>query len=160
MSIFSVRVGVLVGLFALASTAVAETNKGLVPNDHPRLLGSRARLQRLARDRADAYQRIARVAWQQKADAHSKMISMALVCTIEQDRELGRQVIAMAMKTINGPVKRGHVPFAHNLARCAIVYDFCHEYWTRSSWDEDATYFFFKCGDRFTAHQHLQLTHE
>jgi hypothetical protein len=27
----------------------------------------------------------------------------------------------------------------------------------RSSWDEDATYFFFKCGDRFTAHQHLDL---
>ena len=27
----------------------------------------------------------------------------------------------------------------------------------RSSWDEDATYFFFKCGDRFTAHQHLDV---
>jgi hypothetical protein len=25
----------------------------------------------------------------------------------------------------------------------------------RGSWDEDATYFFFNCGDRFTAHQHL-----
>ena len=25
----------------------------------------------------------------------------------------------------------------------------------RSSWDEDATYFFFKCGDRFTSHQQL-----
>jgi hypothetical protein len=29
----------------------------------------------------------------------------------------------------------------------------------RSSWDEDATYFFFKCGDRFTAHQHLDVGH-
>jgi len=29
--------------------------------------------------------------------------------------------------------------------------------YARSSWDEDATYFFFKCGDRFTAHQHLDL---
>ncbi len=27
--------------------------------------------------------------------------------------------------------------------------------YARSGWDEDATYFFFKCGDRFTAHQHL-----
>lgn len=27
----------------------------------------------------------------------------------------------------------------------------------RSSWDEDATYFFFKCGDRFTSHQHLDV---
>ncbi len=29
--------------------------------------------------------------------------------------------------------------------------------YARSSWDDDATYFFFKCGDRFTAHQHLDL---
>jgi hypothetical protein len=29
----------------------------------------------------------------------------------------------------------------------------------RSSWDEDATYFCFKCGDRFTAHQHLDVGH-
>jgi hypothetical protein len=70
------------------------------------------------------------VARQQKADDHSKMVSMALVCSIEHDRELGRQVIAMAMNTINGPIKKGHIPFAHDLARCAIVYDFCHEYWT------------------------------
>jgi hypothetical protein len=108
----------------------AETNRAPVPNEHPRLLGSRERLQRLAQSRADAYQRVVRVARQQKADDHSKMVPMALVCVIEQDGELGRQVIAMTMKTINGPIKKGHVPFAHDLARCAIVYDFCHEYWT------------------------------
>ncbi len=31
--------------------------------------------------------------------------------------------------------------------------------YARSSWDEDATYFFFKCGNRFTAHQHLDVNH-
>ena len=31
--------------------------------------------------------------------------------------------------------------------------------YARSSWDDDATYFFFKCGDRFTAHQHLDVGH-
>jgi hypothetical protein len=31
--------------------------------------------------------------------------------------------------------------------------------YARSSWDEDATSFFFKCGDRFTAHQHLDVGH-
>jgi len=31
--------------------------------------------------------------------------------------------------------------------------------YARSSWNEDATYFFFKCGDRFTAHQHLDNGH-
>lgn len=32
-------------------------------------------------------------------------------------------------------------------------------FYARSSWEEDATYFFFKCGDRFTAHQHLDVNH-
>lgn len=31
--------------------------------------------------------------------------------------------------------------------------------YARSSWDADATCFFFKCGDRFTAHQHLDVGH-
>jgi hypothetical protein len=31
--------------------------------------------------------------------------------------------------------------------------------YARSSWGDDATYFFFKCGDRFTAHQHLDANH-
>ena len=31
--------------------------------------------------------------------------------------------------------------------------------YARSSWAEDATHFFFKCGDRFTAHQHLDVGH-
>ena len=31
--------------------------------------------------------------------------------------------------------------------------------YARSSWDDDATYFFFKCSDRFTSHQHLDAGH-
>ena len=31
--------------------------------------------------------------------------------------------------------------------------------YARSSWDEDATYLFFKCGNRFTAHEHLDVGH-
>lgn len=31
--------------------------------------------------------------------------------------------------------------------------------YARSSWDDDATHFYFKCGDRFTAHQHLDVGH-
>jgi hypothetical protein len=31
--------------------------------------------------------------------------------------------------------------------------------YARSSWEEDATYLFFKCGKRFTAHQHLDVGH-
>ena len=108
----------------------AEAARHAVTREHPRLLGSRERLQELARQRQEAYNRVVRVARGQKADDHAKMISMALVCAIEQDARLGNSAVQMAMKYVNGPIRKGHTPFAHDLARCAVVYDLCHEYWT------------------------------
>jgi hypothetical protein len=115
----------------LASAAV-QGARHAIPEEHPRLLGSRQRLQKLARQRNEAYRRVVRLARELKADDHAKMISMALVCAIERDEQLGRHAVQMAMKYVNGPIKKGHIPFAHDLARCAIVYDLCHEYWTGS----------------------------
>ena len=112
---------------SLCSAVPSERN---IPEKHPRLLGSREHLQKLAEERNAAYQRVVRVAREQKADDHAKMVSMSLVCAIEQDAELGRSAVEMAMKYISAPIRRGHVTFAHDLARCAIVYDLCHEYWT------------------------------
>lgn len=114
----------------LASAAIAQTEIHPVPREHPRLLGSRRRLQSLAKERAEAYQRVVNVARQADADDHSKMISMALVCAIEQDEEIGASAVQMAMKYIRGPIKKGHVTFGQDLALCAIVYDLCHECWT------------------------------
>jgi hypothetical protein len=124
--------GSLVAIICLMSAALSATESGRhkVPVEHPRLLGSRAYLQSLATSRADAYKRVVSVAREQKADDHAKMISMALVCAIEKDRALGKSAVRMAMKYVTGPIKKGHVPFAHDLARCAIVYDLCHECWT------------------------------
>jgi len=125
-------VGILL-IFVYMSNGIlfaTERTKRIIPEEHPRLLGSRAYLQSLAASRPDAYKRVVRVAREQKADDHAKMISMALVCAIEQDRQLGESAVRMAMKYVNGPIKKGHIPFAHDLARCAIVYDLCHEYWT------------------------------
>ncbi|MHC4890404.1 MAG: heparinase II/III domain-containing protein [Planctomycetota bacterium] len=119
----------LFGISPVASAAV-QSVRGAVPKEHPRLLGSRQRLQQLAGKRNEAYRRVVRVARELKADDHAKMISMALVCAIEQEEQLGRRAVQMAMKYINGPIRKGHVPFAHDLARCAVVYDLCHEYWT------------------------------
>lgn len=110
--------------------SASENRRHTIPIEHPRLLGSRAYLQSLAASRLDAYKRVVTVARERKADDHAKMISMALVCSIEQDRQLGENAVRMAMKYVNGPIKKGHIPFAHDLARCAIVYDLCHEYWT------------------------------
>jgi hypothetical protein len=103
-----------------------------VPKTHPRLLGSRQRLVELSRRRPDAYARMARVAREQEADDHSKMISMALVSAVEQDISLGKKAVEMAMKCVEGPIQKGHTPFAHDLARSAVVYDLCHEAWTEA----------------------------
>ena len=109
----------------------AEHPRHAIPKEHPRLLGSLEHLQRLSLQRNEAYQRVVPVARKQRADDHAKMVSMALVCAIEQDEQLGRAAVEMAMKYINGPIRRGHTPFAHDLARCAIVYDLCYEHWTQ-----------------------------
>jgi hypothetical protein len=112
------------------SSAAGQTIKHTVPDEHPRLLGSREHLQRLAKERVEDYQRAARVARELDAGDHAKMISMAIVCAVEYDEQLGKRAVKMAMKYINGPIRKGHVPFAHDLARCAIVYDLCYEYWS------------------------------
>jgi hypothetical protein len=114
--------------FMSVRAAWEDSTRHPVPKEHPRLLGSRERLHCLAREQVDAYERVVHVARHVKADPHSKMISMALVSAIESDRALGRQAIDMVLKIVNGPIKKGHVPFGHDLGRCAIVYDLCHEH--------------------------------
>ena len=111
--------------------SMTEAGRHAVPVEHPRLLGSRHRLQQLAKERPEAYARVVRVPRESDADEHSKMLSVSLVCAIDRDAGLGRQAVQMAMKYVNGPIKTGHVTFGHDLALCAIAYDLCHEHWTR-----------------------------
>jgi hypothetical protein len=101
-----------------------------VPQEHPRLLGSRAELQQLAKDRSEAYQRVVSVAREQQADDWAKVMSESLVCAIEGDAALGRDAIQRAMKVVNAPIRVGHETFGHDLALCAIAFDLCHEHWT------------------------------
>ena len=101
-----------------------------VPREHPRLLGSRAHLKGLAHERPEAYGRTVAVARERKADDHAKMISMALVAAIEGDSGLARRAVDMAMTYVGRPVKKGHTPFGSDMARCAVVYDLCHDAWT------------------------------
>ncbi len=101
-----------------------------VPREHPRLLGSREELKKLAQERTQAYQRVVVVARQSGGDDYSKMISMALVCAIDGDRSLGQAAVEKAMKYIEGPIRKGHVTFGTDLALCAIVYDLCYDCWT------------------------------
>ncbi|MEA2063055.1 MAG: heparinase II/III family protein [Gemmatimonadota bacterium] len=110
--------------------ASTDSTRHEIPTGHPRLLGSLERLKELAIQRPEAYARTANVARNMDAGDHPKMISMALVCAIEGDSGIGKQAIEKAMECINGPIRVGHVTFGHDLARCAIVYDLCYDYWT------------------------------
>jgi hypothetical protein len=124
------RVACLAGLLLCSQSLISQADTHLVPKDHPRLLGSREYLQKLAKERPDSYQRVVSVARELEADNHSKMISLSLVCAIEQDEKLGKAAIEMAFKYITGPIQKGHTTFGHDLTLCAIVYDLCYEYWT------------------------------
>lgn len=114
---------------AFTPFASTEAARHPVPREHPRLLGSRAELQALARQRAGDYQRMVRVARDEKADDYSWIRSASLVAALENDAALAQKVQQRAMKYVNGPIRAGHVPFATDLALCGIAYDLCHEAW-------------------------------
>jgi len=117
----------LIGALLASGPAVA---RHPVPREHPRLLGSRAELVALSRQRSEAYRRVVQVARQADADYHSKVISLGLVYVIEQDEGLGQQAKQIALKYVRGPIKKGHVTFGHDLAVCALAYDLCYPVWT------------------------------
>ncbi len=94
---------VLLCLLFPISSAAGQAIKHTVPDEHPRLLGSREHLQRLAKERVEDYQRVARVARELDAGDHAKMMSMAIVCAVEYDEQLGKRAVQMAMKYISGP---------------------------------------------------------
>lgn len=102
-----------------------------VPTEHPRLLGSREELKQLARQRKLEYQRVVAVARGNADDDHSKVISLGLVAAIDDDRDAAEKAKAIAMKYIDGPIRQGHVTFAHDLALCALAYDLGSEAWTK-----------------------------
>jgi len=117
-----------------------DSTRHAVPVEHPRLLGTREHLQKLAIERPSAYTRMKNVITNPDAGDHEKMISLSLVCAIERDSALGRQAVDLAMNYINGPIRVGHETFGHDLARCAIVYDLCWEYWTAEERTKFHTY--------------------
>ncbi len=117
-------------LWPKAAPAAAPPKHRPVPEAHPRLLGSLDELKALARQRAGDYQRVVRVARAGGADDYSKVISLGLVAAIDGDARLARQAKDVAMKYVAGPIKKGHVPFGHDLALCAFAYDLAHAQWS------------------------------
>lgn len=120
---------------------VAAEPRHPISSEHPRLLGSRAELQALARQRPADYRRMVTVARQAGADAHSTIISQALVAAIEGDHELARQAKARALRLVDGPIRQGHATFGHDLALSALAYDLCFEVWTEAERERFHAYY-------------------
>ena len=114
-----------------ASETAFDAARLAVSRAHPRLLGSRARLQTLATERGEAYARMAAVARSGDATGeHGTLLAMALVAAIEEDAQLGRSAVEQALRLVDGPIRSGHVTFGHDLTRAGFVYDLCHAYWS------------------------------
>jgi hypothetical protein len=116
---------------ALGTAATPETRRA-VPREHPYLLGSRQELQQLARQRPEEYRRVASVARDPKTDAYSRIISLGLAAAIDRDPALAQEARRLAMKYVTGPIRQGHVPFATDLALCALAYDLGREAWSEA----------------------------
>lgn len=122
-------VAVTLSLLCLGCSVPAQARHE-VPAGHPRLLGSRAELQALSRQRPAEYQRVVAVAHQADLDDHAAILSQGLVAAIEEDADLARQVKQRALKLVDGPIRQGHVTFGTDLALSALAYDLGHPAWT------------------------------
>lgn len=125
--LLSCHIGTL--CLACASLLHLAVNAAEVPRQHPRLFGSRERLQALAKERPEAYARVQAVARNAQAGDHERLMSMSLVYAIDGDTALGRAAVDQVLPTVDGPIRQGHVTFGSDLARCGVVYDLCWDQW-------------------------------
>src|SRR5687768_1472013 len=118
---------VLLLIAFLFTTAFAQ--EPTIPKSHPRLLGSAADLKALAKQRPLEFQRMVAVAKARSADNYSLGLSMALVSVINDEPELTTAAHQLAMKLVNGPIRKGHVTFGSDLALTGLIYDLCYDAW-------------------------------
>ena len=122
-------VSLTLGLLCLGSSLPVQARHE-VPTVHPRLLGTRAELQTLARQRPGEYQRVTAIARQADLDDYAAILSQGLVAAIEEDADLAQQVKQCALKFVDGPIRQGHVTFGTDLALSALAYDLGYPAWT------------------------------
>ena len=103
----------------------------LVSQEHPRLLGTKAELKELARQRPEQWIRVVEMVTQREGGDHERMIGMSLMYVIDGDEEMGRQAVKTALRYVEDSIKVGHVRFGDELANCAIVYDLCFPLWSQ-----------------------------
>src|ERR1035437_7673524 len=105
-----------------------------ISRERPRLLGTREQLQKLSKERPEAFKRMLDVARSAKDTGYEQLamiIGLSIAYVLEGNKAEGRRLVDMVLKDyVDQPIKTGHMTFAHDLARCAIVYDLCHDLWT------------------------------
>jgi hypothetical protein len=119
-----------IALLWLAAFSTLLSGQPNVLREHPRLLGTRVELQALAKARPQEYQRMLAVARGTSGDDHPRGISLALAAAIEGNADFARAAHTIAMRYVNGPIRKGHVTFGYDLALCGLIYDLCFEAWT------------------------------
>jgi len=110
------------GVYALGAHAVKE-----IPREHPRLFGSKQELMQLAARRAGAFGRMRNIARRGSGHELSYVFSLCLTYAVEGGDDLARKAISIARDIISRPLKKGHEPFAIDMAIVAIVWDHCYD---------------------------------
>jgi len=145
------QAGLVLLCAAMVAPAVAGSAEAArrIAKAHPRVLGSLDRLKALAKERPEAYARMATVARgvmgeaddHRRNDDHASMISLGLVSAIEADKAMARRAVEMALTYVDADIRHGHVTFGHDLGRTGLVYDLCHAAWTEEERQRFITYF-------------------
>lgn len=130
-------------IYLVAVLLLAEplTKSAIVPREHPRLLGNAAELKEIAKERRPEFERMRAVATSKSGDDHSRGISMALVAAIDDNIAMAHEAQELAMKLVNGPIRKGHVTFGHDLALAGLIYDLCHSAWSEGDRSKFHEYF-------------------
>ncbi len=117
-------------------TPQMDEKRHAISREHPRIMGSRAELQALAKARPEAYRRMAEVARATVLPelpgpaAIGKLIAMGFTAAVEQDYRLARQAVDLVLQNyVRQPIRTGHIPFGSDVGYSALIYDLCHESW-------------------------------
>lgn len=106
-----------------------------ISRERPRVLGSREQLRKLKAERPEAYKRMLDVARRAKNEGYDQLakiigLSIGYVLGDVKKEDVRCLVDIVLVEYVDKPIRTGHQTFAHDMARCAIVYDLCYDLWT------------------------------
>jgi len=98
-----------------------------IPDQHPRVFGTRKELQHRAAERAADYERLLRVGSRKDLSDWPGAATLALLYTITGEEAYGARALDIARSIAEKAILVGHAPFARELAKMAVAYDHAHQ---------------------------------